>query len=154
MRFARGGPVLRENVWICFHEPWLAPEGRPEFFFELFADRYRYGMGFYSAPHLKMEAVRRAIDRDPAGFCALVAGLPDRLQLMGERYKQSRAEHLPEPLRTWYDRKSLWVQEEHPIDGLLLGPGAQLARRVQESFAACLPLYRYLRDARPEPVVQ
>lgn len=154
MRFARGGSVLRENAWICFHEPDLAAEERPEFFFELFADRYRYGMGFYSAPRSKMEAFRRAVDHDPAGFGALVAPLPADLQLMGESYKQSRAAHLPEPLRTWYDRKSLWVQVEHPIDGLLLGPATALVQRVLETFVACMPLYRYLRNARPERVVQ
>jgi uncharacterized protein (DUF2461 family) len=151
MRFSRG-PALHESVWLCFQDRSLPPEERPAFFFEVYANRYRYGMGFYTASRQKMAAVRLAIDTDPTAFAALVAALPVGMQVLGERYKQSRAGHLPEALATWYDRKSFWVQTERPADSLLFSDS--LAGHVAEALAGCVPLYRFLRDGRPSLVVK
>lgn len=142
MRFAKGSP-LRENIWICVHDPLLDPAGRPEFFFELFHNRYRYGMGYYSAPAGRMAQFREAVDRDPEAFGQVVAALPERFVLMGESYRQNRAGHLPEQLAAWYNRKSFWVQVEQPIDALVLG--GDLAAHLVAEWSALLPLYRFLR---------
>lgn len=144
MRFGTG-PALRGNLWVVFQERNLEPLERPAFFFELYPDRYRYGMGFYSASRSKMEGIRRRMDAAPERFAALVAALPPAAQLMGEAYRQSRSAHLPEPLRPWYDKKSLWVQTECPIDDLVVSAG--LAQALQREWAPLLPLYRFLRAA-------
>ena len=150
MRFSKG-PLLRGNVWICFHDSGMAPDERPEFFVEVFADCWRCGMGFYSTTKAKMDAVRAAIDANPDRFAEVVGGLPPAMQLLGETYKKSRAGHLPEQLRPWYDKKSLWVQEERPLEALLFSEG--LVDYVWQQLAGCAGLYRFLRDARP-PVLK
>ncbi|HWI66517.1 MAG TPA: DUF2461 family protein [Symbiobacteriaceae bacterium] len=143
-RFSRG-PALHESLWVTFQERNLAPEERPGFCFELYPDRYRYLMGFYSAGREKMERIRRRIDADPGRFAALVQALPPEYQVMGEAYKVSRAGHLPEVVRPWYDRKSFWVEAVRPIDELVLSE--RLVGFLQEQWALLHPLYRFVREA-------
>lgn len=145
MRFSRGGPPLRGNIWVTFHDRSLDPGERPAFFFELYPDHYRYGMGFYQAGSGKMDRIRRAIDANPARFASIVDDLPRTFQLMGDSYKKPRAAHLPERLRPWYDRKSFWIQVEQPIDDQVLGGG--LAEYLQREWFACADLYHLLRQA-------
>jgi uncharacterized protein (DUF2461 family) len=143
-RFSRG-PALHESIWVVFQERNLAPEERPAFCFELYADHWRYLMGFYSAGREKMERMRRRIDAFPERFLALVGALPPAYRVMGERYKQTRAAHLPEPLRTWYDRKSFWVEAVRPNDDLVLSD--RLPAFLLEQWSLLHPLYRFLREA-------
>ena len=145
MRFHRGGPPLRGNIWVTFQDRNLDPGERPAFFFELYPDRHRYGMGFYLAGSSKMDRIRRAIDANPARFASLVDGLPTDYQLMGDSYKKSRSAHLPERLRPWYDRKSFWIQVEQPNDGRVLGQG--LAEHLQHEWFTCTDLYHFVRQA-------
>ncbi|HYF91921.1 MAG TPA: DUF2461 family protein [Symbiobacteriaceae bacterium] len=143
-RFSRG-PALHESIWVTFQDRDIAPEERPAFCFELYPDRWRALMGFYSAGRSIMERIRRRIDADPLRFLALVGALPPGYRVMGETYKVSRAGHLPEAVRTWYDRKSFWVEDLRPIDELVLG--ARLPRHLEEQFALLHPLYRFVREA-------
>lgn len=142
-RFSRG-PALHESIWVTFQDRNLAPEERPAFCFELYPDRYRCLMGFYSAGRDKMERVRRRIDAAPERFLALIAALPEAYQVMGEMYKVSRAGHLPLPIRPWYDRKSLWTEALRPIDDLVLSD--RLPYYLREQWALLHPLYRFLRE--------
>jgi len=143
-RFSRG-PALRDSIWVTFQERNTAPEERPAFCFELYPDRWRSLMGFYSAGREKMERIRRRIDADPVRFAALVGALPPNYTVMGDVYKVSRAGHLPEAIRTWYDRKSFWVEALRPIDELVLSD--RLPRFLEEQFALLHPLYRFVREA-------
>ena len=144
-RFQRGGPSLRGNIWITFHDRSLDPGERPGFFFELYPDRYRYGMGFYQASREKADRIRAAIDADPQRFARVVAALPESYELMGDLYKKSRAGHLPERLRSWYDRKTFWIQVQRPNDDLVLGPG--LAEHLRREWGDCAELYQYIVQA-------
>lgn len=144
-RFHKGGPALRESVWITFQDRGLDPFQRPAFFFELYANRYRYGMGFYGANTSAMERIRQAIDAGPAGFGAIVSALPPDSALMGEEYRKSRAGHLPEPLRAWYDKKSFWLQTERPADPLIFSPA--LAVHLAAEWPKLGTLYRFLKAA-------
>lgn len=143
-RFSRG-PALHGSVWVTFQDRNLAPDERPAFCFELYPDRYRCLMGFYSAGREKMERVRRRIDAAPDRFAALVGALPAEYAVMGELYRVSRAGHLPEAVRPWYDRKSFWTEALRPIDDLVLSD--RLAFYLREQWALLHPLYRFLREA-------
>lgn len=143
-RFSRG-PALHESIWVTFQDRNLAPEERPAFCFELYPDRYRCLMGFYSAGREKMERVRRRIDAAPERFAALVTSLPAEYKVMGEMYKVSRAGHMPDVIRPWYDRKSFWTEALWPVDDLVLSEG--LSFHLREQWALLHPLYRFLREA-------
>lgn len=143
-RYSRGS-ALHESIWVTFQDRNLDPQERPAFCFELYPDRYRYLMGFYSAGREKMERIRRRIDAAPPRFEALVGGLPPEYRVMGEAYKVSRAGHLPEAIRPWYDRKSFWVEALQPIDDLVLSD--RLPGFLLEQWALLYPLYRFVREA-------
>jgi hypothetical protein len=102
-------------------------------------------MGFYSAGFAKMERIRRRIDAFPERFRLVVDALPPEYCVMGESYKQTRAAHLPEPLRTWYDRKSFWAEAVRPIDDLVLSD--RLPAFLLEQWSLLHPLYRFVREA-------
>ncbi|HWI50761.1 MAG TPA: DUF2461 family protein [Symbiobacteriaceae bacterium] len=92
-----------------------------------------------------MERIRKRIDADPGRFAGLVGGLPPAYQLVGDSYKLSRANHLPEAIRTWYDRKFFRVEAVRPMDELVLSD--RLPGFLQEQWARLHPLYRFLREA-------
>jgi len=143
-RFSRG-PELHESVWVKWQARDPEPEARPAFRFELYPDRYRYLLCFDSAGREKMERIRKRIDADPGRFAGMVGALPPEYQLVGESYKVSRANHLPEAIRTWYDRKFLRVEAVRPMDELVLSD--RLPGFLQEQWALLHPLYRFLREA-------
>jgi uncharacterized protein (DUF2461 family) len=144
LRFHPNQPPLRGCAWVVFQNRRIAPEERPGFFFELFPNRYRYGMGFYAASSAKMDRFRLAVDANPARFQRIVEEIPPRFQLMGDLYRRSRAGHLPEPVRTWYDRKSFWIQVERPVEPILFSP--ELPAFIEAEWAHCVMLYQFLTE--------
>jgi len=145
MRFAGMGKSLyRESMWICFGNRNAQSDGLLGFFFEVFTDRYQYGAGFYSASTAKMNRYRAAIDRDPDLFQRIVGSVPPQFAPMGETYKKSRAGHLPEALRPWYDKKNIWFQVERPLDDLVTSP--DLAGHLKAEWGSLATVYRFLRD--------
>jgi len=147
LRFHPNQPPLRGCAWVVFQDRLIEPDHRPAFFFELFPTRYRYGMGFYAASTAKMDRFRQAVDRNPERFATIATAVPDRFTLMGDRYRRSRAAHLPESVRTWYDRKSFWVQVERPIEPILFGE--ELSGLLESEWGQLADLYRFLaQEAR------
>ena len=49
IRFSRDKSPYKTHLWLSFKRPSPDWKEHPCFFFEIAADRYRYGMGFYSA---------------------------------------------------------------------------------------------------------
>jgi len=142
MRFRRDQPPLQDNIWISFEERSTDAGARPSFYLALHPDQYSYGVGYYAASTPTMDRLRQTIDRNPDQFRRIIGTIPRELTLMGERYKRSRAGHLPEDLRNWYDRKSLWVQVQRPIDEVVLGPG--LADHLEASWRGTRDFYAWL----------
>ena len=64
-RFAKDKSPFRDHMWLVFHKPSLPPGQEHGFFFELYADRYRYGMGYYAARRSVMDSLRARLERDP-----------------------------------------------------------------------------------------
>ena len=75
IRFSRDKSPYKTHLWLSFKRPSPDWKEHPCFFFEIAADRYRYGMGFYSAPKATMDALRRTIETAPEKFRRLVAPL-------------------------------------------------------------------------------
>lgn len=146
-RFSRDKSPLRDHMWIVFHRPGLAPGEEHGFFFEIYLDHYRYGMGFYSASRQAMDRVRAKIDADPRDFLEVVSPITadGTFALRAESYKRSLAPHLPPGLRPWYDGKSFYLECSRPNDALLFSP--RLATEILQGFELLAPLYRFVVSA-------
>ena len=146
-RYARPGRgPLHEAAWVVFRNRRLEQTLPPVFFLEVSPDGFGYGMGYYRAPAWRMAAIRAAIDAAPGEFrrAARDALSVPGLQVCGDFYARPKGAHLAEDLRTWYDRKNVWVEvSRDPDDPPDLG-------RVAQAFTALQPLYRFWRDARAE----
>ena len=67
-----------------------------------------------------------------------------RVQVVGEMLKQVDDKTERKLLRPWYQKKSLSLQCEAPLDERIFSP--QLPQEILESFRELLPFYRYFTD--------
>ncbi len=153
-RFSRDKSPYRDNAWIAFKRPSKDWKVAPCFFFELYSDWYRYGMGFYSAERETMERLREVIDRRPAEFRRAVAFYEGQktFVLEGERYKRPLNPSLPEPLQQWYQRKNLYLVCNREANGRLFTH--TLVDDLREGFALLAPLYHFLWRLKLQNVQQ
>ena len=138
--FGRG--PYKDNLWLSVRtgeDDWT---GRPTFYFEIAPDYYGYGMSFWSAAPALMELYRRQIDRAPGELEKLVRRFnrQDVFTLTGPDYARSKGE-VSDLLRPWYQKKSLSLQHELPLDEKIFSPA--LADEIVENFHLLLPFYHY-----------
>lgn len=141
-RFSRDKSPYRSNVWLVFRRPATAWKSAPCFYFELFPDGYRFGMGFYEAERETMARLRTQIAAQPAAFRRTIAGLDKLFTVEGERYRRPPGPELPVDLRSWGEWKSFYLICSRPLDGRLYDAG--LAEELRAAFTVCAPLYRLL----------
>lgn len=141
-RRLHGQGPYKDHLWFCIRaggEDWT---GRPTFYFEVAPDYYSYGMGFWAASAALMTRYRQQIDRDPRPLEKLVREFnrQEVFQLNGPDYVRSKGQ-VSDLLRPWYQKKSLTLSHEVPLDESLYSP--DFASRVTEDLKTLLPFYRY-----------
>ena len=89
-----------------------------------------------------MTRYRQQIDRDPRPLEKLVRAFnrQEVFQLNGPDYVRSKGQ-VSDLLRPWYQKKSLTLSHEVPLDESLYSP--DFASRVTEDLKTLLPFYRY-----------
>lgn len=143
-RFSHNKLPYRNNVWITFKnrvENWWTT---PCYFFELYTDHYRYGMGYYSPTKDTMDNIREYILKKPAQFRKLIKPIikDGRFIPEGDEYKRKPSVDVPEDLYSWYQKKDLCFITYRPIDDLLFTP--QLVDVVLKDFDMLKPMYEFL----------
>lgn len=148
IRFSKDKSPYRARRWMVLKEPILSGtqwKGRPVFYFELTPESYISGLGIYETKPQYMRAFRKRIDAAPEIFQRIAMDLVkyDELQLIGEKYKRTpnKVEYAPEVME-WYERKSLDLVVERPIDALLFSE--DLVSDILQQWEKMLPMYRYL----------
>ena len=147
-RFSRDKSPYKTYLWITFKRFRPDWKDTPCYFFELTADSYRYGMGFYCASKETMYGLRNFIDHNRARF-QKVAAVLDKQQtfsLEGECYKKTLDPSLPESLKKWYQRKNVYL-----VANCEVGPSLftrAIYDDLREGFALLSPLYGLLWDIR------
>ena len=144
-RRLHGQGPYKDHLWLCVRTGDQDWTGRPTFYFEIAPDYYSYGMGFWCAAPALMALYRQRIDADPKPLEKLVRRF-DRQQtfrLTGPEYARSKGQ-VSDLLRPWYQKKSLSLQCEAPLDQRIFSP--QLPQEILESFRELLPFYRYFTD--------
>jgi uncharacterized protein (TIGR02453 family) len=150
-RFSRDKSPYKTTMWLTFKRPLVEWRDAPSWFFEITADSYRYGMGFYGASKETMDRLREEIERKPARFRQAVAflGQQDTFVPEGEEYRRALRPDLPADLQEWHRKKNLYLVCNR-------GPGEALFTRglvddLRKGFTLLAPFYDYLwRVKRPE----
>lgn len=141
-RRLHGAPPLNDHLWFSFQtDDW---EGTvPCFYFELGADGYGYGMGFYCASAAQMAAYRREIDRAPAALEKLDAAYRAQttFRLEGDSYARPKG-HADDGLGPWYNKKSWALCCGRKYDAISYSH--ELAELLKKDFEFLIPYYKYV----------
>lgn len=144
-RFSKDKSLLRANMWITFKQAVKDWQGKPAYFFELFPDGYRYGLGYYSATPATMTKLRDKIDEGSEDFKTVFAQFQEQdvFTLAGNKYKRVFNPDHPPEIQEWYQRKNLYVVSNHPIEETLFS--VDLLDELIISFQSISPLYHFLK---------
>lgn len=143
IRFSRDKSPYKTHLWVSFKRPSSEWKNRPCFFFEISADGYRYGMGYYSASKGTMDALRNYIEEKPDLFRQAVAQLPqDLFRVEGESYKRLVNPEVPDDLQPWHRRKNLYLVCNRLPDERLFSRG--ILEDLCRGFEQLAPFYRLL----------
>ena len=145
-RFSDDKSLYRSNFWIVFKrqkKEWSTQVCA--YFFEVFKDYYRYGMGFYDAAPAIMKKFREQIDENTKEFRKVISFYPRQktFSLEGETYKRIIDKSKPKEIQIWYQRKSMYLVCNRQIDKVLLS--RKLIDNLKYGFEMLAPLYQYLQ---------
>jgi len=143
-RFTKDKSPYRANMWVVFKRRTQDWKIHPGYFFEIFPDWYRFGMGFYSATHVTMDRIRAYIDEKPANFMKEISLLEKQNLFVaeGEMYKKILKPDLPPSLQNWYQRKNIYLVCNRKIDDLIFS--TELVDELMAGFGVLAPLYQFL----------
>ncbi|KAB0669801.1 DUF2461 domain-containing protein [Oryzomonas sagensis] len=147
-RFSRNKAPYKTCLWVSFKRLSKEWKDAPCFFFEITADSYRYGMGFYGASRETMDKLRRFIDTKPVEFRKIAACLGKQtvFELEGDLYRRPLNPGLAEDLQQWHQRKNVYLVCNREADARLFSP--ELRRELEEGFIRLAPLYHLLWRVR------
>ena len=143
-RFSRDKSLFRSNMWITFKRPGKDWKDAPGFFFEIFANWYRYGMGFYSASPSTMSRFREKIEENPDEFIKVISFYSKQkiFVLEGEKYKKIFNRSLSQEIQNWYQRKNFYLVCNRTINNRLFS--RDLVDDLKSGFRLLAPFYHYL----------
>jgi len=143
-RFSRDKSLFKNNMWVTFKRPSKDWKDAPCYYFEIFPDWYRYGMGYYSASKATMDRLRESIDENPNEFLEAISFYKNQnlFQIEGEKYKQLIKNQYPPDIDEWYQWKSFYLSCNRKIDEALFSP--KLVNELTVGFLMLKPLYWYL----------
>ncbi|OGW34106.1 MAG: hypothetical protein A2X58_11295 [Nitrospirae bacterium GWC2_56_14] len=147
-RFSRDKSPYKTTMWLTFKRPLELWQDAPAWFFEMGAESWRYGMGFFSASPATMTLLRTELAVGRPSLLAAITSCREsgRFILEGEQYKRPPEPAVPEELREWGERKNVYLVCNREPDDILLGPG--LAEELRSGFAQLAPLYEELWNVR------
>jgi len=146
VRFSADKSPYRTNLWLAFKRPSPEWKTQPAYFFEIFPDHFRYGMGFFMTPKPVAELVRTAILEREQSFMALYNDFQrqSHFRLAGDTYKRVLNPNLPEDLLAWNQHKEFWFMADGANDERLQGP--ELATSLSKAFTELSPWYHYFMN--------
>jgi len=144
-RYSWGKTPYKETVWCSFKHRVPQWKTQPGYFFEVSADGYCFGMGYFEAKRETMDRLREIIDERPGEFRKVLGFLKKKktdFMLGGFRYKRLMKPDIPDDLVEFYQRKSFYFICERPIDGIVTT--GKLVKELMDAFASIAPLYQFM----------
>lgn len=148
IRFSKDKSPYRSNMWLSFKREYKDWKQEPCYYFELFPNGYRFGMGFYNMPKEIMEKIRKLIEEEAEEFTDLHFFLEkqDLFRLEGESYKRSLNNDIDEKYRAWYQKKEIYFVCDKGLNDTLLG--GDLTQELINGFKLLQPVYEFLLSLR------
>ncbi|NOY78574.1 MAG: DUF2461 domain-containing protein [Calditrichaeota bacterium] len=152
-RFSKNKSPYKTTAWITFKRPGKDWRNSPAYFFELSADSYRFGMGFYGASPNTMSSVRQRIDKKPEEFEKVIAlyKKQDVFHIEGEKYVRIINKEKSEEIQDWYQRRNLYFVCTKRINRILFSE--RLVENLSSSFFLLAPLYQYLLKVKENDAI-
>lgn len=140
-RFAKGRSVFRENMWCTFSRVRDLYKALPAFYFDISANGFEYGCGYYTASAESMDALRKLIISDNAAFAAALEAYnsQDIFELYGDMYKKNHFPGESEEKCFWLNRKTIGLTALSTDWELLFSD--RLAEKIGEDFKKAAPVY-------------
>jgi len=148
-RFSRDKSPYRDHMWIGYKKPGESNSECFGLYFEIFADWFHYGAGFYTLNKPRMDRLRQRILLYPEEFLQIVEDekLLKEYKLMGEDYKRDLAPpELPEKLKPWYNKKYFYLEHSEPITRKVMT--SELVDQLERAFPLLKPLYRFVEEIK------
>ena len=140
-RFSRDAALYKNNMWLTFKRPDKAWHDAPCFFFEIFPDGFRYGMGFYQATSATMNGIRSVIAEKPQAFLRLMEKPLSIYEVQGDAYKKPPRSNLPPAVNKLILRRNFYLQCWRTPDAM---PLHELINELVPHYACLRELYMYL----------
>jgi len=143
-RRLHGQGPYKNHMWFSLGQTAEVYTVLPQFWFEIGANSYGCGMGYFMPGADLMERWRAAADAHPARLERLVKAFDRRtlFRRCGECYKRPKGD--PGPLLyDWYNAKDIGFERE-----VLFAPdppGPELVNELMDAYAVLMPLYEYMR---------
>ena len=153
-RFSQDKAPYRDHHWIAFRPAGTERYGQPFYWFEFGPDRLSWGLGVWGENREAMNALRARILRDPEGVSGVLARCEKhRFAIGGDTFRRLKIPpQVPEPLRTLYASRSLYI--EHPAPRFEWAFSPDLPERLARDYRALEPAWRLLRDCVSEAMAQ
>lgn len=145
-RFSKDKSLFRANMWIVFKVPDPNWKARPAFFFEIFPEWYRYGMGFYTATPDSMAALWAEIDAESPSFSEVLGIYHNQeiFELAGQCYKRRFDPQKPAEIQEWYQRRNIYLVSNHSLEEILYS--GELVTELIAAFQLLGPIYHFFRN--------
>lgn len=143
IRFTKNKEPYRDHRWVVFKRDVGDWKRKPVLYFEIGAEYYSVGLGFYDAPPEYMSAFRKKIDSNIPQFESLIKKYDkSQYQLWGDSYKKKFPGQRSDSVNNWYTRKSIALQLTLPTDSRILS--REILDFSLEQFMFLMPLNEYL----------
>jgi uncharacterized protein (TIGR02453 family) len=141
IRFSKDKSPYKSRVWLTFKYPSKNWHNTPAYFFELNAETFIYGMGYFYAKPATMQNLREFIDKKPADFEKIIKPLQSssNFELSGDKYKRLLREDLSKKISAWYQRKNIYLISENSNNRLLFSK--QLVDKLCSDFKSLETIY-------------
>lgn len=148
VRFSHDKSPYRSNMWLAFKRIYKDWKAEPVYFFEIFPDFYRYGMGFYDIPRESLEALRQLILEKDKSFTKINAVYQGQNEFVmeGEKYKRILNQEISDDLKDWYQRKEIYFVCNKNIDERLFSTG--ISEDIINGFKVLEPIYHFFLKLR------
>lgn len=141
-RRLHGRGPYKDHLWCSIEQPVDQWTAHPTFWFELAAEGYSCGLGYYMPKPLTMAKFRARLDQNPKAFERLAREIEgqDKFMLQGEDYKKSKGE-TSALLAPWYNKKTFSLVAQGPASETF---HPEFAHNLAQNYKKLMPLYRYL----------
>ena len=152
VRFSNDKSPYRSNMWIAFKRVYQDWKAEPVYFFEVFPDYYRFGMGFYSIPKETLYKLRGMIDENKKEFTKIYSlyNRQTTFKIEGDKYKRIINPSLRSELNEWYQRKEIYFTCNREIDTRLFS--YELIDDITAGFKLLEPMYDFFLSLRDKGI--